>query len=204
MLLQEINSAIYEVFSRLNTGGINLRPQEIRTSMYHSEFYDMLYRLNLNSRWRTVVQTQTPDLHMKDIEIILRGFAMLINNDRYAPSMVRFLNQFSRDSARNDNAKNEYLEHLFVSFLNSYDKLAAGTIITRVPSAALSWRGGGHFTAAARSLAEAASQSESIVRRGSALTRSAKLSMAAGTQGTTSKANVETRLRRADALLTKL
>ena len=72
------DSSVYEVFSRLNTGGINLRPQEIRTSMYHSEFYDMLYRLNLNSNWRKIVQTRTPDLHMKDIEIILRGFAMLI------------------------------------------------------------------------------------------------------------------------------
>jgi Protein of unknown function DUF262 len=40
------DSSVYEVFSRLNTGGINLRPQEIRTSMYHSEFYDMLYRIN--------------------------------------------------------------------------------------------------------------------------------------------------------------
>lgn len=36
------DSAMYEVFNRLNSGGINLRPQEIRTSMYHSEFYTML------------------------------------------------------------------------------------------------------------------------------------------------------------------
>jgi uncharacterized protein with ParB-like and HNH nuclease domain len=40
------DSSMYEVFNRLNTGGINLRPQEIRTSMYHSKFYDMLYRVN--------------------------------------------------------------------------------------------------------------------------------------------------------------
>lgn len=39
------DSSMYEVFNRLNTGGINLRPQEIRTSMYHSKFYDMLYRI---------------------------------------------------------------------------------------------------------------------------------------------------------------
>ena len=93
------NSSIYEVFSRLNTGGINLRPQEIRTSMYHSKFYDMLYRVNLDKRWRRILQSKSPDIHMKDIEIILRGIAMLINSDKYAPSMVRFLNQFSRESA---------------------------------------------------------------------------------------------------------
>ncbi len=36
------DSSMYEVFNRLNTGGINLRPQEIRTSMYHSPFYEVL------------------------------------------------------------------------------------------------------------------------------------------------------------------
>jgi hypothetical protein len=43
---QDDDSSMYEVFNRLNTGGINLTPQEIRTSMYHSSFYDMLYQKN--------------------------------------------------------------------------------------------------------------------------------------------------------------
>ena len=33
---------------------------------------------------------------MKDVEILLRGFALLIDGQNYAPSMVKFLNQFSR------------------------------------------------------------------------------------------------------------
>ena len=37
------DSAIYEIFNRLNTGGVNLRQQEIRSSMFHSDFYVMLY-----------------------------------------------------------------------------------------------------------------------------------------------------------------
>ena len=122
------NSSIYEVFSRLNTGGVNLRPQEIRTSMYHSRFYDMLYRLNLDKRWRNVVQTNGPDLRMKDIEILLRGFAMLIKSDKYAPSMVRFLNQFSKDSESNDERLNQYLETLFESFLAACVELFRGCL----------------------------------------------------------------------------
>ncbi|EED2831859.1 DUF262 domain-containing protein, partial [Salmonella enterica subsp. enterica] len=90
------DSSMYEIFNRLNTGGINLRPQEIRTSMYHSDFYAMLYKINIHPGTRRILATTEPDLHVKDVEIILRGFAMLIDFDNYIPSMVKFLNQFSK------------------------------------------------------------------------------------------------------------
>ncbi len=70
------DSTMFEVFQRLNTGGIALRPQEIRASMYHSDFYDMLSRINAErSEWRRLLPAEAPDLHMKDVEILLRGFA---------------------------------------------------------------------------------------------------------------------------------
>ena len=113
------DSAMYEVFNRLNTGGVNLRPQEIRTSMYHSKFYEMLYRLNSLDLWRGLIGRTEPDLHMKDIEILLRSYAMLIDGEAYAPSLVKFLNQFSKKSGKNDSKQNDYLEKLFSSFLDS-------------------------------------------------------------------------------------
>lgn len=119
----EDDSSIYEVFNRLNTGGINLRPQEIRTSMYHSNFYDMLYRINQDERWRKMLNSPEPDLHTKDIEILLRGFAMLISGPEYAPSMVRFLNRFSRLCEGHSDEQNEYLEELFLSFIDACEKL---------------------------------------------------------------------------------
>jgi hypothetical protein len=121
---------MYEVFNRLNTGGINLRPQEIRTSMYHSRFYDMLYRANSNVTWRKIVGNPDPDLHMKDIEVLLRGLAMLIDGDNYAPSMVKFLNQFSRKSRMCGEEDNNYLYDLLISFFNACAKL---------PDDALKW-----------------------------------------------------------------
>src|SRR5882762_876970 len=113
------DSSMYEIFNRLNTGGINLKPQEIRTSMYHSPFYDMLYRANLNVAWRQIVGNPEPDLHMKDVEILLRGLAMLIDGDNYAPSMVSFLNKFSRKSRMYGEKKNKYLYDLLVSFFDA-------------------------------------------------------------------------------------
>lgn len=113
------DSSMYEVFNRLNTGGINLRPQEIRTSMYHSEFYEMISKINTEDNWRRLLRLNEPDLHMKDVEIILRGFAMLIDGYDYAPSMIRFLNQFSRKSQSNSSDKNDYLAQLFKAFINT-------------------------------------------------------------------------------------
>jgi len=119
----EDDSAIYEVFNRLNTGGVNLRAQEIRTSMYHSAFYDMLYRINSQPRWRDLLQSPQPDIHMKDIEILLRAFAMLIMSRDYKPSMVRFLNMFSKKCEKNTESKNKYLESIFISFLDATENL---------------------------------------------------------------------------------
>jgi len=125
------DSSIYEIFNRLNTGGVNLRPQEIRASMYHSEFYDMLYKVNTLHEWRRILQMPEPDIHNKDIEILLRGFAMLINGDNYTPSLTRFLNQFSKRSKANDTSQNSYLEQLFESFLAAIRELPNDIFINK-------------------------------------------------------------------------
>jgi hypothetical protein len=112
------DSSIYEIFNRLNSGGMNLKPQEIRTSLYHSPFYDLLYRLNGDARWRQLLGISEPDLHMKDVEVLLRGVAMLIDGSEYTPSMVKFLNNFSRKSKATGPDQNQYLESLVESFLD--------------------------------------------------------------------------------------
>ena len=113
------DSSMYEVFNRLNTGGINLKPQEIRMSMYHSAFYEVLYKVNLDPRWRHLLGSPTADVHMKDIEILLRAFGLLLSGDDYRPSMVRFLNQFSRKMRSNTDELNSYLGRLVDSFLGA-------------------------------------------------------------------------------------
>ena len=54
------DSSVFEMFNRLNTGGINLRPQEIRGNLYHSPFYDMLHRANLVPGWRRLLKMPDP------------------------------------------------------------------------------------------------------------------------------------------------
>ncbi|KHE92185.1 MAG: DUF262 domain-containing protein [Candidatus Scalindua rubra] len=113
------HSIVFEIFNRLNSGGINLKPQEIRTSLFHSSFYDMLYKINLYGSWRSLTPTTIPNLHMKDVEILLRGFAMLMDGSEYKPSMTKFLNKFSYEAKSFPPENITYLENLFKTFVDS-------------------------------------------------------------------------------------
>ena len=113
------DQAMYEIFNRLNSGVVVLRPQEIRRCAFDSDFYQMLDRTNNLVEWRNLVGTATPDLHMRDVEILLRGFAMLINEASYRPSMVKFLNQFSLEAKSFSQDKLARLQQLLSSFLAS-------------------------------------------------------------------------------------
>jgi hypothetical protein len=121
---EENDSSAYEIFNRLNWGGIGLTVQEFRSSLYHSAYYDMLQRINVDARWRKLLGVQDPDLHMKDIEILLRGFAILINGAEYKPSMMKFLNAFSKACEDMPEAEISYLESLFNSFLDACELLS--------------------------------------------------------------------------------
>jgi len=123
-------SSIYEIFNRLNSGGVNLTAQEIRSSLYHSEFYEMLYRINQDQRWRNLIELPE-NINFKDIEILLRGFAMLIvSYEEYRPSMTRFLNKFSEDNQNMPKEDIQYLEKLFNAFLDVCIKLSDNPFIS--------------------------------------------------------------------------
>ncbi|RRR67700.1 MAG: hypothetical protein EI684_18580 [Candidatus Viridilinea halotolerans] len=92
-------------------------------SLYHSKFYDMLSEANTREKWREFFGSAEPDLHVRDLESLLRGFAMLIKGDEYGSSMMRFLNGFSKDAKHYSPQKILYLESLFDSFLNSCSEL---------------------------------------------------------------------------------
>lgn len=123
------DSSIYEMFNRLNTGGINLTPQEIRASLYHSDFFNFLFRLNMDQRWRALLGRSRLDLHMRDIEILLRAVAMWRQGDEYAPSMVRFLNRFSKKTAKLKDLTD--IESIVDWFLDAASDLPRGSFNTR-------------------------------------------------------------------------
>ena len=117
------DSSIFEIFNRLNSGGVNLTPQEIRISLYHSSFYEMLQKLNLYASWRELLGLPQPDLHMKDLEIVLRGFAMFMEGQNYRPSMAAFLNRFSSQCRNISGERLTQLKDIFERFVESCSSL---------------------------------------------------------------------------------
>lgn len=114
----EDDGSIYEIFSRLNTGGLNLSPQEIRGCLYRSDFYKMIYSLNSEPCWRNIVGKKEEDDKFRDVEVLLRSYALLYDGELYSGSMIRFLNRFSKEAQGFDGEKIERSKKLFFDFIS--------------------------------------------------------------------------------------
>lgn len=115
---KEDDGSVFEIFSRLNTGGVNLSNQEIRACLYYSDFFRMLNLLNQNSIWRKFYG-KPEDGKFKDVEIILRSFALLCDSKNYSGSMNNFINRFAKKAMSFSAQEIEYLRNLFSSFLDA-------------------------------------------------------------------------------------
>ena len=88
----EDQSSIYLIFERLNSGGTALQPQEIRVALYHGSFVTLLTSLNAHPSWRSLFGKKSARL--KDIELILRFFALLETHKKYSRPMKGFLSSY--------------------------------------------------------------------------------------------------------------
>jgi hypothetical protein len=97
----------FEVFERLNTGGIALNAQELRNSIHRGTLNQLLKSVVLNSAFRECIGTKTPRARMVDQELALRFFALRAGLADYRPPLKRFLNNFMAD---NRNAPPDWIE----------------------------------------------------------------------------------------------
>lgn len=92
--LQPNNSSdcVFHIFERLNTGGTQLKPQEIRNAVYRGNIVSELQELNRNIEWQRILGLKKEDKNQKDVELILRLFSLYRNWQDYEKPMLKFLN----------------------------------------------------------------------------------------------------------------
>ena len=87
------NDSVFHIFERLNTGGTQLKAQEIRNAVYRGRIVDELRDLNETEGWRAVLGLTRPDKSQKDIELVLRLFSLFEKWEQYEKPMLRWLNR---------------------------------------------------------------------------------------------------------------
>ncbi len=119
----EEDGAMFEIFNRLNSGGINLGAQEIRMSLYHSDFLRALLEMNKDPKWRRILGKESQDIRLNDVEAILRVFAMAIYVGNYKATISGFLNKFANHAKSFDEDRINYYKSVWSNFLHGCDGL---------------------------------------------------------------------------------
>ena len=112
----EDNSSIFMIFERLNTGGMLLQPQEIRSAIYQGEFVELLDSLNKHPNWRNIYGNISK--RMKDQEFILRFFAFYLFREHYQKPLKGFLNTYMSQNRHLKLHNERILSDLFVRTVN--------------------------------------------------------------------------------------
>lgn len=121
ILRQSDNDVKFEVFNRLNTGGVRLNPQEIRNSTYPGPLNDRILDLSENKEFHRLLGIKNKNSsaiykEMKDVEFVLRYFVYRDSWQQYSGAMKRTLDSFM---ANNQHLKKEMLDEHSNDFLGT-------------------------------------------------------------------------------------
>lgn len=111
------DTSLYQVFERINTSGRSLMAQEIRNCVYQGSFNSLLFELNENELWRGLFGVKDTDSRMRDIEYILRFFALksdiVMKSTSSQISLKKTLNEFMQSQKNADDTTIETFKKEF-------------------------------------------------------------------------------------------
>lgn len=124
------------VFLRLNTGSVSLSPQELRQALHPGPFTDFLDDHASSSKpLQEALKINGPDFRMRDVEILLRYFALKTSLEKYRGSLKNFLDTASDDLNRRWAAEDASIRSLAANF----DSAVAATLEIFGPNAFTRW-----------------------------------------------------------------
>ena len=116
------DSGLYQVFERINTSGMTLNAQEVRNCVYQGSLNCLLFSLNEHPSWRKLYGDEKADRRMRDLELILRFFAMnnpeVLRSDAYYISLTQLMNKFM---GNNQYASSDFIKRKTDEFTSTVD-----------------------------------------------------------------------------------
>lgn len=122
-------SVRYDLFERLNTGGVVLHPQEIRNCVYLGEFKDFIVDCSRNENFNSCVKmTENAERTGSKEELVLKYFAYYEDRQIFVHSVKEFLNEYMKKKTRAFNNRNVLLE-LYTRTFRIIDTLLPNGIV---------------------------------------------------------------------------
>lgn len=84
---------VYDIFKRINTGGVSLKPQEIRNALYQGKSTSLIKELASSKEFLLATQNAVSKVRMVDQEYVLRylAFTQLDYKEEYKGNIDNFL-----------------------------------------------------------------------------------------------------------------
>ncbi|MFW3895959.1 DUF262 domain-containing protein [Pseudomonas bharatica] len=103
----------FDLFERLNTGGVILHPQEIRNCVYLGPFNNFIKECSANPHFKSILKVGSNAEKNGNIEeLVLKFFAYFEERDEFVHSVKGFLNEYM--AKKSENFKNrKKLKELF-------------------------------------------------------------------------------------------
>jgi hypothetical protein len=124
-IFEQINpkddKSVFEIFERLNTGGMALTEQEIRNCVVRGDINKLLSDLNNYEKWRALINKPNPDSRMKDIEMILRFLALFDNWQIYKEPMKDFISDYMRSKIKISEAQAKHYTETFKFLVDKFN-----------------------------------------------------------------------------------
>lgn len=125
ILRQSDKDIKYEVFQRLNTGGVRLNAQEIRNSAFPGALNDRIIELSEGKNFYKMlgIKSKTKSRlyqEMKDVELVLRFLSLKGSWTKYSGGLKKILDSYMDD---NKNLETEKVDLLATDFVETLEKV---------------------------------------------------------------------------------